>query len=240
MLHNKKNFAKGLTLLFSFAVIFILILLPIFKDDKGNAQNGLEYADDLFNKLSKGSSYFIPEVRETLGEVKGSNVDVSFKVKKVDLLPVMVTLGNQAGLTVTDKGGELAVQGDLSGFLTKVVEDADAMYKNDGAAVKGRYNVPEKQVMKAWWELCAGMIQPLQKQKMIKEAQVLDTVNKRAVEPAFNFYGIPSQRVLDKIGVLTGLLIFYVLYTMWYGFAIFEIFDGIGLSMKKSKVKEEV
>jgi hypothetical protein len=39
---------------------------------------------------------------------------------------------------------------------------------------------------------------------------------------------------------MTFLLVFYVAYTMWWGFAIFYIFEGIGLSMKKAKVKKEV
>jgi hypothetical protein len=39
---------------------------------------------------------------------------------------------------------------------------------------------------------------------------------------------------------MTGLLVFYVIYTMWWGFAIFYMFDGIGLTMKKAKVKKEV
>ena len=51
------------------------------------------------------------------------------------------------------------------------------------------------------------------------------------VRPAF---------VVDKAGIMTGLLVFYVAYTMWWGFAIFFMFDGIGLTMKKAKVKKEV
>jgi hypothetical protein len=39
---------------------------------------------------------------------------------------------------------------------------------------------------------------------------------------------------------MTGLLLFYVMYTMWWGFAIFFLFEGFGLTMKKSKIKKEV
>jgi hypothetical protein len=241
MLHSKKNFMKGLLLLGSFAVIFIIILSPVFKDNNGKAQTGLEYADDLFNKLSKGSSYFLAEVQEGVDTIKASSVDVTVKPKKADLVPVILTLASQSGLTATDKGnGEIALQGMIAPVLEKIIADSDAFYKNDGAAVKARYNLDEKQVMKAWWEMCSSMIKPLQKQKLLREAEILGLVNKKAIEPAFNFYGIEAQSVLDKAGVLTALLVFYVIYTMWYGFAIFEIFDGIGLSMKKAKAKEEV
>jgi hypothetical protein len=36
------------------------------------------------------------------------------------------------------------------------------------------------------------------------------------------------------------LLVFYLVYTLWWGFAIFYLFDGVGLSMKKARVKQEV
>ena len=65
-------------------------------------------------------------------------------------------------------------------------------------------------------------------------------VMKKAVETAYNFYGISPERVSDRIGLMTGLLVFYVVYTLWWGFAIFFIFEGIGLTMKKAKVKKEV
>lgn len=53
---DKKLFIKGILLLVSFTVVFILIFSPIFP----GGVNGLHFSDDLFNKLSKGSSYFIP------------------------------------------------------------------------------------------------------------------------------------------------------------------------------------
>ncbi|WP_034609030.1 hypothetical protein [Desulfovibrio aminophilus] len=241
MLHNKKSFTKGVLLLGSFAVVFVLILTPIFKTDRGVAENGLSYADDLFNKLSKGSSYFIPEVREKIAPIQGAAVDVTIKPKKAELAGAMIALGAKAGLTLTEKApGELTVKGDLPALLAAAIEDADSMYKNDGAAVQSRRGMNEKEAMTAWWEMLNAMIKPLQKQKLIKEAQGVDLVMRKAIEPAFNFYGIPAQRVLDKAGVLTGLLVFYVVYTLWYGFAIFELFDGVGLSMKKAKAKEEV
>jgi hypothetical protein len=48
--------------------------------------------------------------------------------------------------------------------------------------------------------------------------------------------GIKNKEV--KAGIMTGLLVFYVLYTMWWGFAIFYLFEGVGLTMKKAKIKK--
>jgi hypothetical protein len=64
-------------------------------------------------------------------------------------------------------------------------------------------------------------------------------VVKKAIEPAYNFYQIDANKVSDHAGMLSGLLVFYVFYTMWWGYAIFYMFEGFGLTMKKAKVKKE-
>jgi hypothetical protein len=74
---------------------------------------------------------------------------------------------------------------------------------------------------------------------MIAEAQVVDQVLRRAVEPGNNFFGVTPARVSDHLLLMAGMLLFYVLYTLWYGFAIFDLFEGVGLTMTKSKVKQE-
>ena len=65
-------------------------------------------------------------------------------------------------------------------------------------------------------------------------------MTKKAIEASYNFYKVDAKKVKDEAGLMTFLLVFYVAYTMWWGFAIFFIFEGIGLSMKKAKVKKEV
>jgi hypothetical protein len=46
--------------------------------------------------------------------------------------------------------------------------------------------------------------------------------------------------VSDRWGLMSLMLVFYVLYTLWWGYAILYLFAGLGLSMKKAKVKKEV
>lgn len=237
LIHNKSSFMKGLLLMGSFCAVFFLIFMPLFPGDGGKAMNGLEYSDDLFNKLSKGSSYFIPETQKRVEPLQGKTVEVAYASKKAADAARIFTA---AGVTATAEGNTLKVRGDLGTLLAAAVTDADAMYKNDGTAVSARYEgMNHMAVMEAWWEGLNPMIKALQKNKMVEEANVVDAVLKRAVETGYNFYGIPAAKVIDKMGVMIGLLIFYVLYTVWYGFAIFELFDGIGLTMKKSKIKQE-
>lgn len=237
LIHSKSSFMKGLLLMGSFCAVFFLIFMPLFPGDGGKAMNGLEYSDDLFNKLSKGSSYFIPEVQKRVEPLKGKTVEVAYASKKAE---DAAKVFSAAGITATADGATLKVQGDLGTLLAAAVADSDAMYKNDGKTVTARHaGMDHMVVMEAWWEGLNPMIKALQKNKLVEEANVVDAVLKRAVETGYNFYGIPAAKVMDKMGVMVGLLIFYVLYTVWYGFAIFELFDGVGLTMKKSKIKQE-
>jgi len=73
---DKKMFNRGLLLFVTFLCVFVSLFLPIW----GKGENGLNEADDLFNRLSKGSSYFIPGVQKQVTKVDGKTVSVTVKV----------------------------------------------------------------------------------------------------------------------------------------------------------------
>ncbi|MEA4856222.1 MAG: hypothetical protein AAGU21_03760 [Solidesulfovibrio sp.] len=232
---DKKLFIKGMLLLVSFAVVFMLIFSPIFP----GGVNGLHFSDDLFNKLSKGSSYFIPEVAKNVKAFDGKQINVEVKFKTPEDTKMAQTLITKVGGKAEPQGDSLAISGDLGAMLTKVLEGADELYKDQDAQIQAFYGMDGKKAMKGWWTTLSTMIKPLQKVKQIDEANILNTVNQKAIEPAYNFYGIPAESIMTKIPTVAGLLIFYVIYTMWYGYGIFDIFNGIGMSMSKSKIKKE-
>lgn len=235
LITDKKLFIKGFLLLVSFVVVFLLIFSPIFP----GGVNGLHFSDDLFNKLSKGSSYFIPEVAKNVKAFEGKQVSVEVKPKTPADLTVAQTILAKVGAGAEVKGDLLVVTGDLGQMLGKVVADADLLYKDDAKTLTDAYGMDGKAAMKGWWTLLNSMIKPLQKTKHIDEANIINTVNQKAIEPAYNFFGIPAESIMTKIPTVAGLLIFYVVYTMWYGYAIFDMFNGMGLSMSKSKIKKE-
>ncbi len=234
---NTRSLFVGIVLALSFAGILVLIFSPVF----GEGRNGLVFADNLFNKLSKGSSYFIPKVAKKNEEFKLTQVDVVLKLDKPDQMnPLAIRLLASTGASAHTASPEIKLSGNLGAILSQVLVDADDMFKNDGAKVSGRYGTDEKEVMTSWWNVLKGMDKELKKQGKIAEAASVSDVMKKAVEPAYNFYKIDGQKVAEKAGLMTGLLIFYVAYTMWWGFAIYYLFDGLGLTMKKAKVKKEV
>jgi hypothetical protein len=233
---NNKAFSIGAFLAVSFFGVLILIFSPIF----GEGKNGLVYSDDMFNRLSKGSSYFIPKVAKSNEAVKGTQVSLVIKLEKAEQSEAALKVLTAAGTGAQNTGAGIELKGDLGAVMAKVLQDADDMFKNDGKKVADRYGMDEKEAMSSWWNVLKIMDKELKKQGKVPEAKVVSDVMKKAVEPAYNFYKIESQNVIDKAGIMTGLLIFYVAYTMWWGFAIFYMFDGIGLTMKKAKVKKEV
>lgn len=249
LIRNKKAFIRGLLLLLSFLVVFVIFFLPVFPAQEGGGKttNGLEYADHLFNTLSKGSSNFFdptlqkPDSVDKMVEgIKGVEVDIEVPLKDVTQIDLAGELAQSAGLEVSSSGNALKLKGNLHSLLGTVVTDSFSTYNNNLEEVGARHNGKDgRAVMKAWWHLLSGMIQPMQKVGQNAEATVVKTVVSKGVEPSYNFYGITPLRVVDNIPLVAGFLIFYVVYTMWYGFAIFELFEGIGLTMKKS-TKQEV
>jgi hypothetical protein len=233
---NKKMFSVGAFLALTFIGVLALIFSPIF----GNGMNGLTYADDMFNKLSKGSSYFIPKVAKSNEKFTSTNLAVTVKLEKPEQNEDTMKMLTAAGAVVKNDGPALQISGNLGALMSKVLQDADDMYKNDGKKVADRYGVDEKAAMTSWWNVLKVMDKELKKQGKIEDSKIVSDVMKKAVEPAYNYYKIEAQQVADKAGIMTGLLVFYVIYTMWWGFAIFYMFDGIGLTMKKAKVKKEV
>ena len=241
LIREKKPFIRGSLMLISFFVMLCVIFMPLFPTEDGRHLTGLQYSDNVFNQLSKGSSYFIPQVKEQVKSVMGSQVTLNVKLKKEALAPVAESVLRTVGAEdVSIEGANVRFKADLGKILASVTEDSDALYHNNGDAVSAKYGQEKPlTVAQAWWHTLSPAMKELQKQRLLHEAEVVDQVLRRAVEPGSNFYGIMPIKVSEHILLLIGLLSFYLIYTLWYGFGIFEIFEGIGLAMSKSKTKKE-
>ena len=146
-----------------------------------------------------------------------------------------------AGAATEIKGAELKIEGDLGKVLEAALQDSDAMFKNEGEKIRAKYATDdEKKMFRQWHNTLTKIDKAFKKDKKFEEAGIVSEVTKKAVEPAYNFYQVDANKVADHAGMMSGLLVFYVVYTMWWGFAIFYMFEGIGLTMKKAKVRKEV
>ena len=129
-------------------------------------------------------------------------------------------------------GANLKVSGDLGQILENSLKDADYMYHNDGKQVSDKYGIPERKALHNWWKALKALDLALKKQKKFAAATVVDLIQKKAVETAYNYYGIEPQKITSRLGVVIFSLIFYVVYTLWYGFAIMYMFEGLGLRLE--------
>jgi len=227
MIAKKKEFFGGALLLLAFIAVLIIIFSPIFK-----GQNGLEYLDALYNSISKGSAYYIPKVKETAGNFVGRPIEITLCLPDEKQAKQTALLFQKGGASATVAGASLRITGDLGKILENSLMDADNMYNNNGKAVSEKYGYNERQVLFNWWKAFKAMDKELKKQKKFKEAKVTALVVKKGVEPSYNYYQIEPQKISERFGIVIFSLVFYVIYTLWYGFAVMFMFEGWGLKLE--------
>jgi hypothetical protein len=232
---KRKSFAIGTVLAAGFLLVLALIFSPVF----GNGMNGLEYADDVFNKLSKGSSYFIPKVAKGSEKLVGTNFAVNIKMESNEQADRAATLLATVGAQVARREATLSVAGDLGQVLARILHDDEAGYRNDGAVLSGRYGLEDRVVLATWWRVLRQMGKVLTGDKKMAQAEAVHAVMKKAIEPAHNYYAIEAENVGTMAVTMTALLLFYILYTIWWGSAIYFLFEGVGLIMSKESAQDD-
>ncbi len=227
MIAKKSKFMTGLLLMVVFAAVFVAIFMPLF-----DGSNGLQYLDNLYNSISKGSADYIAAARDSVKTIDSPMMTIGLTMKSEVQAEQTAPLFEKSGARVVRDGAQLTVTGDIVRILDNVLDDARTMYDNDGAAVTAKYGFPEKTVLYNWWSALKAMDFSLKKQKRFNVARVAEMVNTKAVETAYNYYGIEGQRISDRLGVVIFSLLFYVIYTLWYGFGIMYLFEGWGLQLE--------
>ncbi|MCJ7616708.1 MAG: hypothetical protein MUO43_09255 [Desulfobacterales bacterium] len=227
MIAHKKEFYGGAALFIAFFVVLFIIFSPVF-----NGQNGLDYLDSLYNSISKGSAYYVPKVKEETDKFIGNNVTMALTMTDENQAQQAASLFTKAGVTTEVSGAQLNVSGDLGNILANCLEDSDSMYNNDGATVSSKYGYNERQVLYNWHKSLTAADKNLKKQKLFKEAKVVALAIKKVVETSYNYYKIEPQKIGDRVGIVIFSLVFYVIYTLWYGFSILFMFEGWGLRLE--------
>ncbi|MBW6521500.1 MAG: hypothetical protein K0A99_10935 [Desulfoarculaceae bacterium] len=231
MIANKKEFNRGLALMVAFWIVFIALLSPLYPGlDK--RVNMLDYMDNMYNSISKNSSYYIPATQKNAEAYMGNVVALNIKTDANLSMARLTTLMQHAGMTAEAGDAEVKISGDLGAMLNVILADADLMYANNGQAISSKYGAHEKQVMYDWYNVLKSMEKSLTKQSKFPESKMLYQVRTRSVEPAYNYYGIEAQSIKEKAVLVILSLAGYVIYTMWYGFAILFMFEGWGLKLE--------
>ena len=227
MLANKKEFFSGVGLMVAFLVVLVIMFSPVF-----GGQNGLNYLDGLYNSISKGSAYYIPDLKIKAAKQSGNAITASVVMKDEKQAMETAPLFLKSGAMVNVAGSEIKVSGDLGSILINCLEDSDQMFNNKGEVVKDKYKMDERLSMYNWWMALKALTKDLNKQKKFAETKFIGDINKRAVECAYNYYKVTPENISAKWGLVVFSLVFYVVYTMWYGFAILFMFEGWGLKLE--------
>jgi len=227
MITNKKEFFGGIVMIAGFFAALFIFFMPLYE-----GQNGLNYLDNLFNSISKKSAYYIPEIKEDVAKTEtGKNVAVDLSYETEAQTRESALLFIKAGASAVVEGTKLKVAGDLGRILGNCLEDADSLFYNQGEKLQTKYGVEGKKTLFNWWTSLKSIQKSLDKQEKFDESKTVYTVMTRAVECAYNYYKIVPEDMSSRLWMVVFSLVFYVVYTLWYGYAIMFIFEGWGLQI---------
>eukprot|EP01022_Parablepharisma_sp_SALTPOND_P015745 TRINITY_DN2253_c0_g4_i2.p1 TRINITY_DN2253_c0_g4~~TRINITY_DN2253_c0_g4_i2.p1 ORF type:complete len:1126 (-),score=266.00 TRINITY_DN2253_c0_g4_i2:3669-7046(-) len=229
---NKKKFTFGLFMTIGFFIILGIMFSPLF-----GGTNAFHAADGLFNSISKASASHFEQVHSSLAGFERKSADQELQLSEA-VGQNVATIINAAGQEATYVDGTLTVRGEINPLLDRMLSDSEAMFANNGEVLENAYGIAPKAAMYAWWMYANTASKKFMLSKRFDTSKIIDEVKTKAVEVSYNYYGVDPTPATERIAILTFALVFYVIYTIWWGFAIFELFAGLGLTMTKASKKE--
>ena len=163
----------------------------------------------------------------------GTSITATIDMKTEEQAEQTALLYEQSGASVVKSGTDLEVTGDLGRIIETCIADADIMYHNNEDEITDKYGYSAKQVLYNWWKSFGAMKEYFEDHNKFNTAEIFTRVNERAVEPAYNYFGIEAESVGERAAALVFSLIFYIAYTLLYGFGIMYIIEGLGLKIRQ-------
>jgi hypothetical protein len=223
----KRDLTIGTGLLISFAVILVSMFLPLF-----DGQKPIDYLDSLYNSISKGSVYYIPKLKEEAKYYEGKKINAAVSyltaTQADDLIHQYKPVLNQ----IRQQENKVVFEGDLGILLRHILQDADQMFNNRGDELESRTGIAPRHLMFNWWTTLKAVKKKLTNEKRFEEAKFVSAIQNRAVECSFNYFGVVPREISTAVVLVIGSLIFYITYTLWFGFSIMYLFTGLGLKLE--------
>jgi hypothetical protein len=223
---RKKSLTLGLGMMVVFVVLLVLIFLPLFK-----GHNGLEYLDNLYNSISKGSAYYIPELRAAAKKFDGVAVKFDLEFSGPQTAQAAAGVLRSAGATAAATGDRVTGRGDLGRILSTCLADADRLF-NYRARPGDKVGPELRRRGHVWWLTLKAAEKDRNRHKKFAQANFMMKVRLKAVECAYNYYGITPQSIGDQWFIVVLSLVFYVFYTIWFGYAVLYLLQGAGLKIE--------
>lgn len=224
---SRKELNIGIALLIGFTAVLIGLFSPIL-----DGQNPINYFDNLYNSISKGSVYYIPKLASESDQYREKSVKAKISFKTDEQAEEMLQIYGKAGLEAAKGQDGVMVSGNLGTLLSTTLLDSDLLFQNDGERISSKYGLNEKKVLYVWWLTLKGVEKELNNTKRFEDAKFVNSVLTKAVECAYNYYEIEPYSISDEAWFVIASLLFYVVYTLWFGYAIMYIFIGLGLKLE--------
>jgi len=220
---RRGKLALGSVLIVTFLAVLVGLFLPLFQ-----GHNLLEYLDNLYNSISKASAYYIPELRQEVEESGSTRLHLTLTFQDPSMAKSAARLLQEAGAQVEISGSGLAAEGRLESILGQALTDSDSLYHNRDQELTDRYGTSGRVALNTWWKTLGSLEKDLKRHNQFAPAEMTGRIKTRAVEPAYNYYGIEPQPITERWTAVVFSLIFYVFYTVWYGYAVAFLFEGLG------------
>lgn len=232
---DQKKFGIGLVGLITFFVVLAFWLFPVI-----NHKTGLEWADGLFNQLAKNSVSFMPAATKMAATFEGVTVDLGVNPRWPggDVRVAQIVQANGMSAKVIGDG-RVRIVTDLGLLAKAATEDADLLFKGEEQELQNKYGISGKEVIYYWWTAFDGLVRRYVQENRPAEADFASFMTTSVLEPSYNFAGIKSKSISENVGIVVLLLVFYILYTLWLGFSVMYLFEGIGIRTTKPAEKKE-
>jgi hypothetical protein len=200
----------------------------------------LTHADNFLNRLAKKSAYCVPEARAKAAKFSGRQVDFGVKprdaVDNKGLVKLLAAHGIRASQT---DDGRVRLSGDLARLSEQALTDADTAFHGNVETLGAGHGMHGHEILYYWWIIFDGLTRRFVQEDSVAEANFTKFVTAKVLEPAYNFRQVRAADGRSAVWGMTGLLGFYVIYTLWYGFSLLFVFEGLGIRATESREKKE-
>ncbi len=224
---QRKDLLTGVALFAGFTAVLVIIFMPLL-----NGKNLIQYLDELYNSISKGSVYYIPALQEEMQSHTISPVNVSIELDTEQQAAEVSDIIAFSGAQVSLSGSTLTVSGKLTDILSNALEDSDFLFHNQVDEIYEKYGYHGRKVLYNWWIALKSLDKELTRLKRFQDAKIVSTVLKKGVECSYNYYRIEPLNISDEVLMVVLSLVFYVIYTVWFGFAIMYLLMGLGFRLE--------
>jgi hypothetical protein len=218
-----------------FLLVFCIISLPVF-----SGRSFVGVADDLFNQLAKNSTHYIPDAERNAAAFAAVSVDFGIQPREFAEKEKLLSLAAANGLdSSVAEDGRVRLKGNLANLARAVLADARLAFDNRDAELETHSGMKASDALYSWWIICDGLSNRFTQDNRVREANYLTFLSTKVLEPAYNFRGIQARDIKGSLLPVILLLLGYVIYTLWYGFSLMLILEGLGINAEKLRNKEE-